>query len=1046
MKKSNLSSLITLSLSLEMILAPLPALANDNQNKSKITGQQVMEGLNYGMGLYNQVRGGAPNGASGGQMPPQMATDMSELQKQQTPLMDKFFTLQNMQKIPGLMEYISVYNAQQVKSGGKTINPAQLDCKTLPTTLYIANNEVCRNGVINPLTGDPVFQRDEAKAYYNQYFQIENLYKNYTQDSNVGGQSFGTGCMNDAMQLLKGFFDYRTSQIDAVMGEMEKALTAFEEQSKGELTNIKKSTAVLNGEGSQFANEFKNTDAFNYSARFADPACSSIFPKDGAAGVSQLGKNGGLLSIEEKLNNDFSNVPEGSNYSPEQFISKNAEIVADITKMADKVSEQAQLNFNQISSGQSGYSSFLDNIGKDVPSETGANQALNKSFFSDLQTKFTKVRNQLTDEATLISSELGQSSKNAMDLVNKVDNDSSFEAEVTTLENSIKADCVNQSGIDTALSRVYDPRLSKQANKQTAEQMRKKIRAILSETNLSQEKKMERLKALDNQNSNRFEMKLDANYETQEVTADGKIIKKTVSAAGRVTPGTYFTDVMKNCESQFQVNKLNNKLSGKDAIKKLRTLKQDYKKAARQHAQDIRGEIIKKMIDCGGNGAKAASAGVGTCGPDKLNMTSPGFCTKAALSCSSNMKTCTDKAKKFVKELKDERLKLSNNYNANVELHRKQLVASFDTALKKYTTEAEALRAQFGIGFTVPTGINRDITDGTQFNTDFQKDEGDKLEIKDPKKYLDMVKVNMLALKTQVKDQQDQIVGDSGLLAKHIQDTKSNYQTNVIGPAKSYADKCMAAYDSYAQIMSQQKSDYDKTQGEMGEKNGELCSKYDQIMSNNPNGACDTFEQTGNDALKAAAMAGGNTAAINSTITEMRARCAGSELDDAWDICETELATKGNLIEMCKALKDPTAKTEKGKHCDLKKGSDKYYNSCQIAGTDKTKYPKSEAMKKCGTDEEYVDHNISSSACTDTTQVNFEINCKSNDTYDCANLEKKIKSAYKSARTASFASSTQSNSVPATCPANNTSQFNAKSLFPDGTNPLTPSGANTSGQ
>jgi hypothetical protein len=1059
MKKNNLSSLITLSLSLEMILSPLPALAD---NTSKVNASQVMEGLNFGMGLYNQVRGNNPNYGDplngsmmpASQMPPQMASDMAELQKQQTPLPDKYFTLQNMQKIPGLMEYIGVMNGLTAATRGKPINPAQLNCTTLPTTLFEANNEVCRNGTINAMAGNIEFQKAEAGAYYNQYLQVEKTYKNYSEDSNVGGQAYGTGCMNDAMQILKGFFDYRTAQLDATIGEMEKALTNFEEQRKAELTSIKQSTAVLNGEDSQFAKEFKNSGIFDYEKRFNDPACNSIFPQKGKDGVSKLGKKTGLLGIEEKLQNDFSTVPEGSKYSPEQFFSKNAEIVADITKMADQVSEQANLNFNEISSGNQGYSSFLDRVGQDVSSETGASQALNKSFFADLQGKFTKVRNQLDEESKLIASELGQGSKLALDQVSKIESETSFNAEVTSLENAMKAKCVSETGVDTALSRVYDPKLSKEANKQTSAQVRKKLTAILNDINLSPEKKIERLKELDTQSANRYEMKLDANYEIQELKADGSIAKKTVSAAGRVTPGGYFTDVIKNCETQFQVNKLNNKLSGKEAIKRLRTLKQDYKKAARQHSQDIRGEIIKKMIDCGGNGAKAASAGVGTCGPDKLDMTKSGFCTKAAFSCSSNMKTCTEKAQKFVKEIKDERLKLTTNYNANVELHRKQLVMIFDNSLKKYTVEAEAMRAQFGAGFTVPTGINRDIQDGTQFDPSFQADANDKLEIKDPKKYLNMVKTNMLALKDQVKAQQDEIIGSNGLLASHIKATKENYQKNVIGQAQSFAQRCLAAYNSYGSIVKDQQDQYNKTMGEMGEKNGELCSKYDQIMTNNPNGACDTFESTGSDALKAAAKAGGNTANIYTMLAEMRDKCKGIGLDKAADICVASLPKEvtdyisksfenKTMKQICDAVYD--AKNGAG-ICSLKETSPESILAQQKTtpsqdyrppGFDKNKY------KSC--DAAWIQGDVVSGSGPDTI-YKYNLSCTLNDSYDCSKLEDRIVAVYKAARGQS-AGESQSTSVASSCPANNNSgQFNTKSLFPDGSTPAAYQGTNATRQ
>ena len=1057
MKRNKLSTAMALSISLELILSPLPAMAQNSNGDKIMSG--ITQGLNLGMDMYNTVRGGPQQG--GGQMSPQMATDMAALQKQQTPANDKYFTYDNLSKIPGLMEYLTVKNMGAGATGGKMINPAQLNCQTLPTTLHEANNEVCRNRQINGLAGNPVAQRDEAFAYYNQYLQIDKLYQNYSQDSNVGGQSYGTGCMNDAMTILKGFFAYRAEQLDTVLANMEAATAKFEELSESDLKAIRESTAALNGENSKFATEFKNTDVFNYGKRFGDPACNSIFSKDGKDGVAQLGKTGGLISIEKKLKDDFSAVPAGSKYSPEQFISKSADIDADIRKMADKVAEQANLNFSQIASGQEGYSSFLNSVGTDVPSETGANAALNKSFFSDLQTKFTKTRNLLSDESTLISSELGGRGKGAFDLISKIDNDSSFDAEVATLENDIKADCVKQSGIDTALSRVYDPNLSKEANKQSSGLIKKKLKAILEDTSLSAEKRRDRLKELEGQTGSRYEMKLDANYETQEVGADGKLNKKIVNAGKKVTFGEYFSDVITNCDSQFQVNKLNNKLSGKEAIKRLRTLKEDFKKAARQHSQDIKNEIVKKMINCDGNGAKAASSGVATCSPAKLDMTSPGFCSKGAASCSANMKSCTEKAQKFVTEIKEDRLKRTTTYNNQVELNRKQVVGMFDNALVKYQREAESLRGMFGVGFTMPTGIQRDIKDGSQFKAEYQADGDDKLEIKDPKAYLEMAKTNMKSLQAEVKKQQEAIIGDGGALKKHIDQTKTNYQKNILSKASKLAADCLAAYDSYAKMIADQKTAYDKGQGELGEKNSDLCSKYDQIMSNNPNGACDTFEQTGSDALKAAAKAGGNSADISNMIDNMRARCAGAgkDLKDAGEICSRDIpnfTTAFNDKYSGRKVPDTYSSNKLAFACNIDKAEDKdkegWCKKTEGTTTSKTvtikKETEAEALK--GAEDEAVESTSQTQTCSIPNKVSsgkvtepsksfdFKMKCEIKATYDCSAVKDEIKYTYSAALdSGKLNDSSQANPTPATCMgSNNSGPYNTKSGLPAGTNPV----------
>jgi hypothetical protein len=951
MKNKKLPSFLALSISLELMISPVPALAETTAS-NVISG--VGQALNLGMNTYNTLRGGQGQQ----QMSPHVATDMAAFKNQQTPAADKHFTLNNMQKIPGLMEYVAKKNQDAAKSGGKPIDPRTLQCATLPTTLSEPNNEVCRNKEVNAMAGDPKAQADEAFAYYNQLLQVQTTYTNFTKTSNVGGQGFGDGCMEDAMTVLKGFFAYRVEQLDTVVAELEAATAKFEEQSEMDLKSIRESSAILGGEGSKFATEFKNSDLFDYGKRFEDPACNSILSKDG---MDAFGKGNGLVGIEKKLKESFGTTPEGSKYSPESYLKNHADVVSDIKKMAEKVSEQATLNFSQISSGQEGYSAFLNGVGSDVGSESGASAGLNKAFFSDLQTKFTKTRNSLSDEAKLISSELGGKGGAALGLLSNIDNDTNFDAEIGSLENEIKGECVNKSGIDIALARIYDPTLSKSANKHSSEQVKKKLKAILEDVTISPEKKLAEIKQIQAAGGS-YEMKMDADYETNEVAADGSIVKKKVNAAGKVSPASYFTDVIKNCESQYQVNKLKNKLSAKQAIQKLRTLKKEFQKAATQHSKDIKNEIVKKMVDCGGNGAVASSSAVGSCSPEKLNMSSPGFCAKAAFSCSSNMKQCSEKAQKFVKDIKGDRLKRTNNYNNNVESTRKQMVAMFDTAMVKYMKEAESLRGMFGAGFAAPKDIQRDIKGGAEFDQKFAQ-APDALEVKDPKQYLAMVKGNMEKLQAQVKAQQEAIVSDGGPLAKHIAETKKNH-AEVIKKSGQLAGNCLAAYNSYKSLVKAQKEGYDKLQGALGEKTAAFCGRYQDVMSSNPIPGCDDGYAEVSDAMILAATQAGNayTAAearrMRSEMAETCNKpgnqrdkdgksattaadvCARADLNDAIakkailkypDLCADLASTKCDEVEV-PATATTAAKVTKP--CEKKEGLlVAYYNAMLVTGS-----------------------------------------------------------------------------------------------------------------
>ncbi len=872
MKHKKLPSFLALSISLELVLSPLPALAQ-NQNVMNTINQSV----NLGMGVYNTFRGNPGQQ----QMPPHVATDMTELRKQQTPGQDKYFNYDTMKKIPGFQEYIA-------KNGN--IDPRSLNCSTLPTTMYEANTEVCRNKKVSTMAGDPRIQSEEAFAYYNQYFQLGKQYSNFQGTSNASGQAFGPACMASAKEVLNGFFAYRVEQLGVIATRLDVAIyggidpvtgqqtPGFIKTSEKDLLAIKEASAVLNGEDSAFASEFKDSQVFDYSKRFADPACTSLNSKENMNKLGKEGKDGkkGLMGILGKLDADYSQPAPGSQYSPSQYMEKNADIVNDIKKMADKVAEQSNLNFGSFARDKDAYSKFLGSVGSDVSSDSGANVALNKGFFSDLQTKFSKTANTLNNEANLLVSELGGASGSAVKELGNVDNDSNFAAEMTSMENRIKGTCVKNSGIDEALSRMYDPSLSKSGNKYSSQQIKKQLLSFINDVTLSPEKKLEKLNALEAQGGSSYEMKMDSDYKTNIVKADGTVGTKSVNAAQKITPGTYFTDIINNCESQFQVNKLNNKLSGKEAVKKLWALKKDFQKAANQHAKDIKSEITKKMIDCNGDGAVASSSTAGSCTPAKLDMGKPGFCTKAAFSCSSNMKKCSEKAQKFVTDIKADRSKRRENYNQNVESTGKQMLGMFDTGMAKYMKEAEVLRGMFSKGFTNPQP-DRDLSGPEQYMSKAPYspgDAGDKIDLKDPVAYLKMVKGNLAKLQEEVTKQQEAIMGEGGPLQKHIADTTKNYST-AEKVSKTLAADCLEAYNSYKTLLeNQQKMATDKAnadqklQGELGQKEVAFCNSYNDVMVNHVVASCDDAIGSVSDSMIQAASLSAQQSGDYNTVSE----------------------------------------------------------------------------------------------------------------------------------------------------------------------------------
>jgi hypothetical protein len=346
MKHKKLSSLLAVTLSLELMVSPLiPAVQAQTTNPPATTptttGTQnrdsfgsamnnVSQGLQAIGGIWQTVNQ-ARNGSQGA-MTAQMAGDMAKMKDQQTPQTDKYFNAQKLMQMPGLGEYLALNN----------INPGMLDCKTLPTTLHDAKPEVCRIGVTNDRGVAQPAQLQQMFTYYNQYFQTSKMYKNFSADSNSDGQAFGVGCMNNAMNILNGFFKYRLNELDKLTTNLEAMQAQFEAASRSDLDAIEEAVAVLDGD-SEIADKVrsKKPDLFDFSKRFADPACKSMFA---GSILDDQGRAGGLNAINKSVR-DSMNDTKGGKYSGASYSQSHAAVVEDIKSVADKMAKQFQLNF-----------------------------------------------------------------------------------------------------------------------------------------------------------------------------------------------------------------------------------------------------------------------------------------------------------------------------------------------------------------------------------------------------------------------------------------------------------------------------------------------------------------------------------------------------------------------------------------------------------------------------------------------------------------------------------------------------------------------------
>ncbi len=816
MKQKKLAPLLTIVMCFQLIVSPVVA----NAQSSAGFGN-MMNGL---LGVA-----GALTGASGPQVAsdPNAATNEAMINEMQAPSEDKWFNASIMGRIPGLLNYMAAQ--------GK--NPNLLVCPTLRTTL----NEVRFSGCSsNPPQGNYNYNEMAgiANHYKDSYEQIAKMYNNYSADSLGGGasgtQGFGVGCMNNAKAILDAYFQSRLDELDKLVTNLEALNNQFREASRTDLNAIEENTALLDGGDGDYVNEAKTRrpDLFDFSKRFENQACKSMYALET---FNDRGREGGLNKINSAIKTQRSTKPANGKYSGESYMSANASIVADINNMARSVSTQANLNFSAAASNPN---SFYSSLKSSVSSTNGLQSILDAGFFSTANASFMTGNQRLQSEMSAIKSELGASaidSSRAERMLTDLKS-GGFENELVTIENKIKNNCLSATvsssgGMATILGRIYDPTTSKFANKNASSFLRTKIEQIMSNSSTSTAKKLADLQALDGEIGGRYYLRMDNAYEVQEYSpTTQQVTTRKVPASTNRTPSVYFADLIINCESKFQANKLNNQMSGAQAIARLRALNTNYKTLARTFASDLSKNITDKLIECS-SPAEANNEVAGSCTPERFAMNA-NFCAKGAATCAGNMAACGTQAQNFVTEAKNDRTARVNNYKASLNRYKQTMVQTFDRALAQFMSEGDALRGIFAAGFSSPAGVEREVPQNDRYLADLkegtQGSPDGALLLEDPDKYMAMFKKNAKLLKDSVKAQQDQITGARSPIATHITNTKRTYG-EVESKARDLANQCVAGMAAIGTLIAQQ--------NELGQKKENFCSRLG-MLNENPAAAC----------------------------------------------------------------------------------------------------------------------------------------------------------------------------------------------------------------
>lgn len=824
MKKQKVSQLMVLTLSLELILSPVALASGPTKEDPERSGTAdlALGLLSITSGVVNKLQ--QKNIRDGSYY-----TDLAGFTMQQTPMQDKYFSANKLMQLPGLANYLALNN----------LNPAALHCKTLPTTLHEAEPEVCRVGVLSDNAMGVEGQLAQAFGYAEQYHNIDKLYRNFSSTSNVSGQDAGIGCMDNAMKVLQGYFAYRIDELDKLTTNLEALNNQFKEASKADLNAIEESTAVLEGGNSDFVNKIKNSrpDLFDFANKFNNPACMSIMSGQ------EFNERGGLNNISKDLKTQLTTKPSG-NFSGENYLNNHHSVVADIKKMANDVAKQVELNFSDLVQNPGQVNSLFS-----VSTNHGLEKVLKGNLIADQQMSFVEKNKKLQSEISIIASELNLPKDSSFTREVSNPHSGAFNSQLTTIETSIKNGCLKRAvDVNSLIKNVHDATSSDFANKNASSFLKDKLQQIIGNDKTSFDKKIAELQAIEKQYANYY-VKMQNSYEVQEVDAKGNLITKVVPATAKRTPSAYLSDVIRSCEAQFKSNHLNNQVTGADAVKRLRSIHNEYKSLAKSHANNIKNDITSKLIECKSE-VQANTAATSSCNPEVFNTEKPTFCANAAVSCSKNMKQCSEQAEKFVKDIKTDRTARINNYKQMVEKNKKDIIQIFDSALSQYMKEGEHLRSLFGAGFTSPQNIKRGTEGEEKYIASLagiSSEVDGKILLEDPDKFLEIFKRNMKELKDNVAKQQKEIV--DGTLKAHIAQTKQNYD-KVAKDASIFAQKCQQKYDGYVQGLEKIRGQQQKELQELGEKGAEFCSRWSGV-ARNPFAACQSdFTDLGKIAAK----------------------------------------------------------------------------------------------------------------------------------------------------------------------------------------------------
>lgn len=803
MKRFKLPPLFALIISMQMIFTPYAG------------AQSAMQILDMGTQAVGMLMGAGQQGPS-----PQTQAQLALLKQQAKPVPDKYFNQLSLSKIPGLVPYLT-------KNG---IPFPVLECPQLPAKPAKVKAAVCTEGLSGDANNPMALQSQmfEANAYKEAYTFLEEEYDSYLTTATSATKKQGVGCMDEARQVLSGFFQYRMNELDSLVNKLEAINKQFEEASKADLNAIEEITALLEG-GSDLYNEVKsrsnNPELFDFSKKFQDPACSAMFTSER---FNETGLDRGFNGISKLLKQTYEQPANGAQYSAQSFPQASAVVKQKIKKLAIDLEAQSKLGWRDLVSGRKDLSSMTK--------ATGTEFNPSASLFADLQTEFSTKLDQLQARTVNVIREFNAAGINPKDAVDQIAerNPETFKSQMANMKVKVMNKCISDqmANVDTMLARIEDrDGSSKFAQRNSPNVLKARIKAILENDSISADQKIAQIQASEKEFS-RYYLQMDRKIDDFSAGNGKPVSTKVDSVSG------YLTVIKNNCNYNSENVKLENK-SAAQALSEMNSINQEYQSLATNLGTDLRRSVESKMLDCSDN---TSGATAGSCTPGVFNNRDSNFCARVADVCAGKMRACTEQTKQFVAAQKVQRDARKKSYNTQMKMNKDKVIALFDTTMAQYKLEADAMNSQFGIGFTPPTGILREVPEGQRYLGKLAQatngSEDGTLLLEDPKQFVKMFSANVDKLKASVKAQQDGIMGNGGnggILGKHIETAKANMQNakrEMQTMARDCDRKMAEAKRQYEENQRRMAEEAKKKNEELGEKRQELCNMYSMAQTN----------------------------------------------------------------------------------------------------------------------------------------------------------------------------------------------------------------------